>query len=81
MPHATKYPPSTHTEYVLVKSVGRSPCGLSHELQELRTFPSLQFHAKNCGGGDRWYRRAQILLSPGMVLNSNDRRTSSPLPR
>ncbi|GFV24393.1 hypothetical protein TNCV_2005761 [Trichonephila clavipes] len=55
--HATKYPPSTHMEYVLVKSAG--PKVLRAESRAQGTgeyFPPLQFPCQNCGGRDRWCR-------------------------
>ncbi|GFX94438.1 hypothetical protein TNCV_4294801 [Trichonephila clavipes] len=77
-----------HKEYMLVKSVGPKYCG--HERRDWRIFPSPSVQGSNCGGGDRWCRH---LSSPSgnfdelnrtvtcMVLKTNDRRTSSPLPR
>ncbi|GFT59357.1 uncharacterized protein TNCV_4477231 [Trichonephila clavipes] len=84
----TKYPPSAHTEYVLVKSVVRSLVGLFTSAGTGEYFPPLQFTCINCGGGDRGrvaiYRPfGEVSLSLNrtvtcMVLEANDRRTSCP---
>ncbi|GFV88360.1 hypothetical protein TNCV_1241731 [Trichonephila clavipes] len=49
MPDATKYPPSTHTEYMLIKSVGPKSLSLVGCVRSAGTgeyFPPLQFHAE-----------------------------------
>ncbi|GFV13156.1 uncharacterized protein TNCV_4070961 [Trichonephila clavipes] len=86
-------PPNTlrvHTEYVLVKSIGSMSCGLSHERRDWRIFLSPSVPCRNCGGGDRWCCHLSSLRGnfaelnrsiTSMVLKSNDRRTSGPLPR
>ncbi|GFV72851.1 hypothetical protein TNCV_1325621 [Trichonephila clavipes] len=63
-----------HTEYVLVKSVGRSLVGLITSAGTGEYFPPFQLTCRNCGGGDRGrvalyhpfgeFRRAKIVLSP-----------------
>ncbi|GFX44494.1 hypothetical protein TNCV_4713201 [Trichonephila clavipes] len=77
-------------EYVLVKSVDPKFCGLSHERRDWRIFPSLQFNAVivevEIDGVAIYrpfeeFRRAIIRIVTFMVLNTNDRRTSSPLSR
>ncbi|GFT30250.1 hypothetical protein TNCV_3467051 [Trichonephila clavipes] len=76
-----------HTEYVLVKSVGPKYCGLSHERRGTgEYFPHLQLNAEIVevvspsivpSGNFAELNRTVTC----MVLKTNDRRTSSPLPR